>query len=482
MNSSAEDSPRSDAPAARVALISTEIEMPVVTAADGAPPLPPVFAELWSHLADRGWTATDFGVTRDHPSHGPSISAGQCMSTDTGPVLEIAPSPSATLDAVAAQVTALQAEARVALDRFGCAMLGSGVHPGLRPVAADYYRYRTPRKTYDYAIAQRGWHHWSIVDKAAVQEIVDVSFADAPRAIRLLHRLSGLMNFVLRNDPDLHAPAESRVSVRSLAWRAHVPDTGPFGGDARKVVIPSTEIGGWDDYLSLLWDAGPMFLVGTKNHGQAFVPEHPTFLSFLRDAPAEGWAGRLLDGLATRVIPDPSHVAATDWSYMGFARIRWKWRPQPPGVAEIIAAWDRGGIEELMAASLAKVVIESRGSSTQPPGEDLVSLALVAGLLANLDEAIDFASSSPYAFWVRLLDDSTRLPLTSVVLGRSVPLLAADMIAVARRGLVRRGEPSPDAWLAPLLQRIEDGVSPSDRRLDALRHGGMNEMIRGVRI
>ena len=456
--------------------------MPVVTAADGAPPLPPVFAELWADLAERGWTAGDFGVARDHPSHGPSISTGHCMSTDTGPVLEIAPSPSGTLDAVAAQVATLQAEARSALDRFGCVILGSGVHPGLRPVPDDYYRYRTPRKTYDYAIAQRGWHHWSIVDKAAVQEIVDVAFEDAPRAVRLLHRLSGLMNFVLRNDPDLHAPHETRLSVRSLAWRDHVPHAGPFAADARKVVIPEVEIGGWDDYLSLLWDAGPMFLVGTKNHGHAFVPDHPTFLSFLRDAPVDGWDGRLLDGSPTRIVPDHSHVAATDWSYMGFARIRWKWRPQPPSVAEIAEAWDRGRIEELLAASIQKVVIESRGSSTQPPGEDLVSLALVAGLLANLDEAIEFAGSSPYDFWVRLLDESTRLPLNSIVLGRSVPSMATEMIDVARRGLVRRGEPSPDTWLAPLRQRIEDGASPSERRLDALRHGGMAEVIRSVRI
>ena len=83
-------------------------------------------------------------------------------------------------------------------------MLGSGVHPGLRPVPADYYRYRTPRPAYDYAISERGWRHWSIVDKAPCRRLVDVSFEDAPRAVRLLHRLTGLMNFVLRNDPGIH--------------------------------------------------------------------------------------------------------------------------------------------------------------------------------------------------------------------------------------------------------------------------------------
>jgi gamma-glutamylcysteine synthetase len=300
--------------------------------------------------------------------------------------------------------------------------------------------------------------------------------------VRLLHRLTGLMNFVLRNDPGIHGHGDGRVSVRSLAWRGHVPQSGRFAGDSRRVVIPATEIGGWADYLSLLWESGPMFLVGTKNHGQAFVPEHPSFLDFLRHVPSGGWPARLLDGSPARVVPEPAHVAATDWSYMGFARIRWKWRPQPPSVAEIAEAWDRGRIEELLARSLQKVVVENRGSSTQPPGEELVSLALVAGLLANLDEATELSRSAEYPFWVRLLDESTRLPIQSVVLGRNVADLAKEMIGIARTGLVRRGEPSPDTWLAPLLQRIEDGVSPSDRRLQEVRRGGPAELIRNVRV
>lgn len=184
----------------------------------------------------------------------------------------------------------------------------------------------------------------------------------------------------------------------------------------------------------------------------------------------------------TRLVPEHAHVGATDWSYMGFARIRWKWRPQPPAVSEIAAAWNRGGIEELMANSLDKVVIEGRGTSTQPPGDELVSLALVAGLLANLDEATEFSRASPYSFWVRLLDESTRLPLKSEVLGRRVPDLLRETIGIARRGLVRRGESDPDRWLAPLLQRIDDGASPSERRLGELQRGGTAELIRNLRI
>ena len=106
----------------------------------------------------------------------------------------------------------------------------------------------------------------------------------------------------------------------------------------------------------------------------------------------------------------------------------------------------------------------------------------MAGLLANLEEAIELSRSAPYPFWRRLLDDSTRLPLQSVVLGRSVPELLKETIAIARRGLVRRGEPAPDAWFAPLLQRIEDGVSPAERRLQEVRSGGTASLLQSVRI
>jgi hypothetical protein len=74
------------------------------------------------------------------------------------------------------------------------------------------------------------------------------------------------------------------------------------------------------------------------------------------------------------------------------------------------------------------------------------------------------------------------LPLRSEVLGRSVPELLNETIAVARRGLVRRGEPAPDTWLAPLLQRIEDGVSPAERRLQEVQSGGADALIRNTLI
>jgi hypothetical protein len=64
-----------------------------------------------------------------------------------------------------------------------------------------------------------------------------------------------------------------------------------------------------------------------------------------------------------------------------------------------------------------------------------------------------------------LLDASTSLPLRSVVEQRSVPELVTEMISIARRGLAARGEAAAQRWLEPLSQRVEDGASPSERRL-----------------
>ena len=86
MTSSAEESRPSDPAASPVALISTELELPVVTVADGAPPVPPVFAAVWTDLIERGWAPGDFCVTRDRPSEGLCLSSNQAMSTDTGPM------------------------------------------------------------------------------------------------------------------------------------------------------------------------------------------------------------------------------------------------------------------------------------------------------------------------------------------------------------------------------------------------------------
>jgi gamma-glutamylcysteine synthetase len=461
-------------------LLSTELEAPVVSMQDGRPAPPDVFRRVWETLARGSWRRLEFGVTREPPGAPPSISPSQSIVTDTGPTIELVTSPRDSNAEVNGQLQALRDEAGAILDRLGYAMLGCGVHPRLRAVPEDYYRYRTPRPAYDYAIQERCWRHWSIVNVAATQEVVDVSFDDAPRAVRLLHRLAGLMNFVLRNDPDLLGDSGGRLSVRPQAWWDHVPRSGAFAADAERVGVPGRELHTWRDYLSLLWEGCPMFLAGTKDHGAVWVPQHPTFIRFLEEAPADGWPARSLSGAAVRVHPAPEHIEQTDWTYMGFARIRWKWRRCPDDVDDLLAAWRGGDIESFLASRLEKLAIENRCNSAQPPAYSLVSLALVSGLLSNLDEALELVSREPYAFWVSVLHASTTQSLASTVEGRSIPAYAREMVDVARAGLRARGE--DDSSLSELDRRIDEGTSASEELLREYRSGGMRRLLQIARL
>jgi gamma-glutamylcysteine synthetase len=463
-------------------LVSAELEYPVVSLRDGQPAHPSLFTSVWEKLAENSWNPVEFGVTRECPQEATCINSAQSIVTDTGSTIELVPSPSESILGVARQLPALQDDVRSILDSVGYTMLGCGVHPNLRAVPADYYWFRTPRACYDYAIEKRSWHHWSIVNIAAAQEVVDVSFEDAPRAVRLLHRLSGLMNFVLRNDPDINGDYKGVLSVRPCAWREHVPRSGPFASDAGRVCVPSQEICSWRDYLSLLWEQSAMFLVGTKNTDSAYLPEHPTFMDFLKNAPKGGWPAKTLSGEEIHIFPEHAHIEQTDWTYMGFARIRWKWREEPAGIEDLLDSWRRGEIETYLSRNLEKVVVENRSNSTQQPGESLVSLALVSGLLANLEEALELAFREPYSFWLSVLDASMTEPLDTSLEGRSIPGYARDMVDIARRGLKLRGEEDADTALNPLYQRIEDRCSPSERLLRDYQEGGIKRLIERLRI
>lgn len=472
MHPSAGESKGSDPGGDAGDLVSVELEMPVVSVDDGRPAHPEVFLKLWEVLAESGWKPKDFGVVRPRPAAGPCLASQQLVTTDTGPLLEVAPAPARSIAALSAQLGPLLAEAWDPLFDLGFEPLGCGVHPTLRPLPADYFRYRTRRPSYDYAIRERGWRHWTIVDKAAAQEIVDVPFADAPRAVRILNRLSGLMNFLLRNDPDLSGEYGGRLSVRPLAWKGHVPGSGAFAGDAARVGIPAREIAGWRDYAALLWEAGPMFLIGSKSEGLIYIQDHPTLVQFLRATPAGGWKARTVAGVETRVVPGPEHVVESDWTYLGSSRIRWKWREGGPDLGELLRAWDGNEVEAYLSGQLEKVVIENRCNSAQPPGDEIASLGLVAGLLSNLDEAEELALREPYPFWVEMLEASTTLPLDSAVRGRSVPALLRGMLDVARRGLARRGEEDPEAALSALEARLEERCSPAEKVLREYRRTG----------
>lgn len=467
-----------------VRLLSVETELPAINIDDSDPVLPKVFQAFWDGLESDGWNHDGFGVSRVLEGNSDCIKAGQMMTTDTGPTLELSPSPSPAVQQVESELKSIRSLAVKRLaDNHGVALLGSGVHPTLGVSNKEYLRYRTPRKPYDYAIEERGWEHRSVLNIAATQEIVDLHFDETIRVFRVMQRLSGPIMFLCRNDPDYHATAGHRLSIRPDAWKWHVPNVGRFASDRHMVWLPSTEVTNWHQYLKLLWDMNPMFMLGTKSDGLVYIPEHPTFLEFISHPhqPKDGWRARkIADGETCSIKPSMEHVSQTDWTYMGLARLRWKWTDESASkLSELISMYNGSSeeaLEDFLRDNLAKVVIENRSVATPVPGQEMASLALVLGLITNLDAFENRVFERPYAFWLAMAHAAEYQPLDSKVAGVKVLGVVKDLLDLANEGLKSRGF-GEEKYLEPLYERVDNKLSLSERMLQLFNQRGIDGII-----
>ena len=461
-------------------LISAEFELPAVTTNNigGLEAVhPDVFQKVWKELNQIGWERTAFGAHRalaDAPID--CVSAEQVISTDSGPTIEIAPTPALSIKEIQRQLIDVCSILRPLLEKQNVILLGSGVNPALGTSRDEYYLYRTPRPAYDYAIKQRGWQHGSIINIAATQEVIDVPFEKSIRVLNFMYRIAGVILFLFRNDPDFTGQYGGRLSIRPEAWKRHVPYFGHFKNDRYKVCLPSNQITSWNEYLALLWENNPMFVLGTKNSGLVFIKDHPSFWEFITKAPAGGWETESIEtGQRAFLQPEFNHLVQTDWTYMGFARLRWLWKDNV-SLSDLISARQNGKIDEFFSENLKKVLIENRSTATQPPGEELSSLAFVVGLLAEFEKSEKLANSRPYSFWLALAHEAEFAPLRSTFDGVYVPALVRAFLEIALEGLASRNL-DEKIFLLPLFQRLVDGLSPSERSLQTFKDGGMTAVI-----
>jgi len=461
-------------------LISVEHEMPAVYLDSKAGVAPCVFIDLWKELSAEGWTPDGhFALSRKVPRAYPGAQkSSQMMSTDTGPTLEIAPSPGERIVEVEQQLCEIRTAAVKKLKAKGIGLLGSGVHPHLGNTLDEYYLYRTPRSVYDYAIKERGHHHRMLLNIAAIQEVIDVPIIKAPSMLSTMHRLAGVFIFFHRNDPALRGP-DHLLSVRPMAWRDQVTISGIFPGDRLKVGLPEEEANTWQSYMRLLWDANPMFILGTKSSGVVYIPEHPTFGAFISSD--REWVARRLDtGENVYVAPSMSYVAQTDWTYMGFARLRLFWK-DGVSLSGLVTAYqgDSTMIEEFLSANLEKVLLENRSSACPPPGEEMCPLALVVGLIENFNEVERFAKARPYSFWLKLASAAEWQSFDSSVENTGVLEILSRILSLSRSGLLKRGL-GEERYLEPLVRRIAEKKSPSERMLDFYRQGQESAVIENL--
>ena len=159
----------------RVGKIGVEIEYPAIDETSMAGLPQEKFQIIWEEFCQQGWEkVTDpvnglpTGVFRQIKQQDDCLSSTQALSTDTGPLLEIATSPEENLFGLEKQLQELRSMVSEKLILQKGAILGLGIHPLTSDSKAEYYRLRTPRSAYDYAINERGWPHWKLLNVAAI--------------------------------------------------------------------------------------------------------------------------------------------------------------------------------------------------------------------------------------------------------------------------------------------------------------------------
>lgn len=455
-------------------LISVEHEMPAVYLDNRNGVKPQAFIDLWGELSKEGWTLDgQFALSRKVScSHFGAQKPNQMIGTDTGPTVEIAPSPAETISAVDQQLKDIRAIVGTKLLQQGIGLLGSGVHPYLGNTIEEYYRYRTPRLAYDYAIEERGWQHRTILNIAAMQEVVDVPVSKAPSVVSVMHRLAGVFLFINRNDHDLSITEWPLRSIRPRAWRNQMPTFGEFFGDQQKVGIPHHPVENWKNYLHFLWNFNRMFLLGTKSNGLVYVPQHPYFSHFISSD--QEWLARRLDTREEICIkPEMSHVKQTDWTYMGFTRLRLFWK-DGVNLSDVATAYKSNDatLEGFLSSSLEKVLLENRSSASPPPGEEMCSLALIVGLIENFDAVKRFADARPYEFWLKFASQAEGHPL---IMGDKDRILS-EVVSLSRTGLLKRGL-GEEIYIEPIVRRLKEKKSSSERMFDLHEKGGIDLVV-----
>jgi glutamate--cysteine ligase len=135
-----------------------------------------------------------------------------------------------------------------------------------------------------------------------------------------------------------------------------------------------------------------------------------------------------------------------------------------------VADWDLH-LSTLFPEARLKHYLEVRGADAGPVENVLALPALWRGLLyddAATDEAIALTQHLSYAERVQLREDVPRGGLETVAGGTTVGVWAKELVAIARRGLVRLGA-GEESLLDPLAEIAETGRTAADRVRDVFR-------------
>jgi glutamate--cysteine ligase len=276
---------------------------------------------------------------------------------------------------------------------------------------------------------------------ATVQANLDyTSEADAMRKLSIMLRLSPLVHAMTSHSPVTEGRLVSSGSLRGDVWTRM--DTHRSGLPERLWLERDLCYG---DYIEWALDAG-MFLF--KRHGEVIPNTGQSFRDFLR----RGFQGH--------------RATISDWKLH---------------------------LNTLFPEVRLKNTLEARSADAQPSETTMSVPALWVGLMYD-PIALDHAEALAHGFGyeaIRVARPSLiESGLRARIGARTVAELAAELLEIARAGLVRRdrlnaAHQDESVYLEPLMRLVHGGESPSDRlrrRLLELPTIGPGDIIEATRV
>lgn len=372
------------------------------------------------------------------------------------------------------------ADALQALQADQACILSASQHPDCARDAQWYAQVCVPRAIYRELRDYRGWHHAEGIDaKAQNGANTSVPVARAVDALNVNIAFAAVGLALFANSPLESGRITGLKETRTLLWPRALA-AARFPGDRKLCTRPARPFRDLADFFG--WMFGP----GTVSRG---LPVHPStdykgVQTLLLDGNpclmtvlwAGRWRGRSLDGQTALDLEIGAHHF--EYSQIGQfldARLRYRFQTLP-SLPDLRAAWRApGGLEALFTACGAHMYIEGRipgagfadACLLEEAGAGvarsmlMAPMAVQAGLLANLDQAVALMHDWG---WQRL-GALRQAALMSGLEDGQVRALCADVLAVARAGL----DPADRSWLAYADFVMHTQHNAADRLLETWR-------------
>jgi glutamate--cysteine ligase len=176
------------------------------------------------------------------------------------------------------------------------------------------------------------------------------------------------------------------------------------------------------------------------------------------------YAEHALDVPMYFVIRNGEYINVAGESFRAFLEGR---LPQLPGERPTVKDWE-DHLSTLFPEVRLKQFLEMRGADMGDEAHVLALPALWVGLLydeQSLEGALDLASSWSVEEMATLRNEVPRTAIHTPFRGGRVSDIAAQVVALARAGLKRRGL-GEEVYLAPLDETLDRGKTPAERWLD----------------